>query len=1217
MTHQEFRKETSSPNARTISWEKEMVSPSKTSSQPKTMSVERSFAVCGCKEGVANLIVCPQSEMYNTVLSLYSTEDDSLLPQSDEVLLCTPDTTLDLVYLLDYEVSDKGEKLLEKHMKSAQNRDIQFKLVVVCSRENEYKSRMVAALDKYRDHKCPLVEKNMSRLICLKDLLSSVRVVKSWRAGVGKSLFKMNMVTALMEKQVNVDGENCFVVSIPLYDRALVVDEVLEVLLEHTNPPHVREPRIFHFDISHEVQDGVDAFLFQLLVLGCLSHTSGNVWRRSDMDYYIIESMPLLARDSETQVGKLKCMHRCLDILPDVLCRSPKESLDIFDENFPDDGDEALTDINHEEPEGDREDCLQILLRHCGVKDPSWSELYHFVSFLNRQLQDFETSAFCSPIVLQDLPGFPAFVLKFLIQMSRDFATRSLQISEESPIDMLKRQLLDDEEEEEDIEELYEMRRKWESRHQQETSLMIKPEKVWKIILWIPTLDQRQRTLYNGLNSQPGVNLSENFDKLSRGEKIEKLCQVMGIEFPHDPDETYELTTDNVKKILAIYMRFRCDIPVIIMGETGCGKTRLIKFMCALQHLPDEPVENMIIMKIHERLKIIAVVTHIESRVPMRRLVYRVQPLPQSMLPLVWDFGQLNARVEEMYIKQMVLRYDECSFVSLRDVERVLEVMTWFYRQTEEEGILFDEDADHDEDYEKIEITRALILALGVCYQACLQKRQDFRDMIADYFEEPYQLLDIDQLETELIRCQDKFLDSVKLADNIARNQALKENVFMMIVCIELRIPLFLVGKPGSSKSLAKTIVADAMQGDTARSQLFKKYKQVQMVSFQCSPLSTPDGILGTFRQCAQFQRKKDLDRFVSVVVLDEIGLAEDSPRMPLKTLHPLLEDGCSGDDDLEEPELKQTGEMQEDEEPEDPVYKKVTNNSENVNKKRFGEGYLYKEEVPDEGELINSARGICRTSKDKERILKLIDNLIPSLSKAYSELFSELEKTKQREFFGLRDFYRSEHKPTWLQLKHAIMRNFGGLENINSVEIFKQCLMDTTVVMNDRRQEGDPDCSSGGMIKACLEGDSTLTGETRYLLLLTENYGDLAILQQKVLMMHNAQVCRNINRIKVCMETGSTVILLNLENLYESLYDALNQYYVHYGGQRYVDLGLGSHRVKCKVHEEFRLIVVAEKEIVYKKFPIPLINRLEKHVLSLSTMLSEVQLELANKLED
>ena len=30
------------------------------------------------------------------------------------------------------------------------------------------------------------------------------------------------------------------------------------------------------------------------------------------------------------------------------------------------------------------------------------------------------------------------------------------------------------------------------------------------------------------------------------------------------------------------------------------------------------------------------------------------------------------------------------------------------------------------------------------------------------------------------------------------------------------------------------------------------------------------------------------------MVVLDEIGLAEDSPLMPLKTLHPLLEDGTA-----------------------------------------------------------------------------------------------------------------------------------------------------------------------------------------------------------------------------------------------------------------------------------------------------------------------------------
>ena len=42
---------------------------------------------------------------------------------------------------------------------------------------------------------------------------------------------------------------------------------------------------------------------------------------------------------------------------------------------------------------------------------------------------------------------------------------------------------------------------------------------------------------------------------------------------------------------------------------------------------------------------------------------------------------------------------------------------------------------------------------------------------------------------------------------------------------------------------------------------------------------------------------RKNTKQFVSVVVLDEVGLAEDSPSLPLKVLHPLLEDGTSGAD--------------------------------------------------------------------------------------------------------------------------------------------------------------------------------------------------------------------------------------------------------------------------------------------------------------------------------
>ncbi|XP_062591457.1 E3 ubiquitin-protein ligase rnf213-beta-like [Saccostrea cucullata] len=68
---------------------------------------------------------------------------------------------------------------------------------------------------------------------------------------------------------------------------------------------------------------------------------------------------------------------------------------------------------------------LEILLKHCCVEDPSWYELRNFVSFLNVQLLDFENSVFCSDSMRTSFEGFSKFVLKFLIQMARDFSTQS------------------------------------------------------------------------------------------------------------------------------------------------------------------------------------------------------------------------------------------------------------------------------------------------------------------------------------------------------------------------------------------------------------------------------------------------------------------------------------------------------------------------------------------------------------------------------------------------------------------------------------------------------------------------------------------------------------------------------------------------------------------------------------------------------------------------
>ena len=53
------------------------------------------------------------------------------------------------------------------------------------------------------------------------------------------------------------------------------------------------------------------------------------------------------------------------------------------------------------------------------------------------------------------------------------------------------------------------------------------------------------------------------------------------------------------------------------------------------------------------------------------------------------------------------------------------------------------------------------------------------------------------------------------------------------------------------------------------------------------------------FNNATRFQESKKEQNCVSVVVLDEVGLAEDSPSLPLKTLHPLLEDGTTGSNNV------------------------------------------------------------------------------------------------------------------------------------------------------------------------------------------------------------------------------------------------------------------------------------------------------------------------------
>nr|XP_029476924.1 E3 ubiquitin-protein ligase rnf213-alpha-like [Oncorhynchus nerka] len=1288
---------------------------------------------------------------------------------------------------LSYEVSYAVEKLFQKLSSYSRSN---YRLVIICSAEREH-TYIPTAFNQFKRNMVPQeslerIQRYLSRHYTVPSHQTSaasvfkgrhfVGIVSSQRAGVGKSLYIQRLYEKL-EGTVTMGTtfRKCIRLIEPEVDEHIILQSLFET-------PESKEHKVFHFDVTSSVQKGLHEFLFKLFFLRYLTDSDGLMWKCSNKHLYVIETLqstnePLRHASRSDPKGHFPLF----EVFPKVFCRPPKEVMGlearIGDDPVLDTEDplmddhcfrsetfqrpyqyltrfhrgENLDSFNYQRVEGTHAECLQMLFIYCGIIDPSWAELKNFAGFLNLQLLDCETSDFCNfEFVGDTLRGFRNFVVDFMILMAKDFATPSLCIADQSH----GRQPMDTGLDERDLAPFL-IRKRWESEphpyiffnddhvsmtfigfhlrlNEQNGVDAINPSTNAVIKRNIMT-----KNLYNGLRHQR-VPFNIDFDQLSRADKIERLCSVLGNKWPTDPDETYELTTDNILKMMAIHMRFRCGIPVIIMGETGCGKTRLIKFLCELRR-SGAPTENMKLVKVHggttsdmiynkvreaekiavankekhdfdsvlffdeantteaissikeilcdntvqgqqlssqTGLQIIAacnpyrkhtddMIKRLEAAglgyrvraeeteerlgsIPLRQLVYRVQVLPPSMIPLVWDFGQLSDHTEKMYIQQIVQRVvetnsinresirmitdvlsssqgfmrerkDECSFVSLRDVERCMQVFVWFYNnhslfQNELKAFLQKQPQEERSRSDQLHspasdpVVWSLLMAVGVCYQACLEKKGEYQTTICKFLPQ----VTPKQMKQEISVMQDLLLSGVPMGETIARNKALKENVFMMVICIELRIPLFLVGKPGSSKSLSKTLVADAMQGQAAHSELYKRLKQVHLVSFQCSPHSTPEGIINTFRQCARFQESKNLEEYISVVVLDEIGLAEDSPKMPLKTLHPLLEEGCIDDEPLPHKRVGFIG---------------ISNWA--LDPAKMNRGLFVSRGDPDQNELLESAKGICSSDK---MILEKVKHLFTPFSQAYMTTCK-----KGKGFFGLRDYYSlvkmmfaitkaSKQSPSTGKIIEAVLRNFSGRDDVDAVSIFTKEL-------------------PGQFIQPDLDGISTIDlvkqnivsiyqdEECRYLLVLTKNYAALQILQQTFFSDHNhpeiifgssfpkdqeyTQICRNINRVKICMETGQTVVLLNLQNLYESLYDALNQYYVSLGGQKYVDLGLGTHRVKCRVHKNFRLIVIEEKEVVYKQFPIPLINRLEKHYLDINTVLKKDQTEIVEQLKE
>ncbi|CAG8732687.1 37525_t:CDS:10, partial [Gigaspora margarita] len=450
----------------------------------------------------------------------------------------------------------------------------------------------------------------------------------------------------------------------------------------------------------------------------------------------------------------------------------------------------------------------------------------------------------------------------------------------------------------------------------------------------------------------------------------------------------YALSADNTIKMALILLRARANVPVIVMGEAGCGKSSLIGFLAKVVEVNYEPfnlhagikeqdildfmdkaqkkadngelwlffdeintcnhiglLANLIAHRtlqgklVHPNIRLFSacnpyrkkakaqsqagIKTRVRRYEEQSNLVYQVKPLPDQILDYIWDYGVLSPNDEKKYIQVMVqtrfgeghdlfteLLFSSQQFirsieekysVSLRDIKRAIKLVDFFNESVRSRHSRNRQYPPNPDNPGRIDFSiRCYILALSLCYQSRIydqESRNEYRKEMLKIF----QRYKTGIKESDFIKVirdeQEDWVRRMQLPPNTAMNEALLENVLAMIVCILTKIPVFIVGAPGSSKSLAIKLVGQNLRGCDSNDRYFRKLPQAYLISYQGSSSSTSDGIIKVFETANKHQETSSKEfPVISVVVLDIVGLAETSPHNPLKVLHALLEPNYPSD---------------------------------------------------------------------------------------------------------------------------------------------------------------------------------------------------------------------------------------------------------------------------------------------------------------------------------
>lgn len=929
-----------------------------------------------------------------------------------------------------------------------------------------------------------------------------------------------------------------------------------------------------------------------------------------------------------------------------------------------------------------------------------------FVSVLGNQLKKFSASAYFQNTNLGLMIGedntfaVRKVVIESLIQFSKEFASKSIASSralQNRTFDIFHPQLVD----KKNVVLSLALR----------TKGMIRWENSNHLVVVFHSHDtQTVSVVYRCLKNVPD-NIKEMFESQIKNylqdyarmesdkllEVIVKITRTKQKQLSKEEfsmlAEGYAYTPDNMLKIIMISLRIHSNIPVVVMGETGCGKTSLIRRLAHIcnVHLKVLSVhadirENDILETVHfantlaignrseeiwlffdelntsEYVGLISdIVCHRElhgnalspnlsfiaacnpyrlrenrftkglkgklSEDTLSLLVYRVHPLPEMMLDFVWDYGSIPLQEEGAYIERMVesklfkphenvlimllrasqqfVREKECAScnVSLRDVNRCISLIKWFKHQ-------FIPQQHPDMDETEV-LLRSFIMGLTICYLCRFSNAGDrlaYRERLSAVFSSNF----IDTYsEKEIARCvreeHNAILDRMDIPKGTARNTALQENIFVMLVCILNKLPLFIVGKPGCSKSLSMQLIRNNMRGKDSKDMFFQKYPRLFFSSFQGSESSTSEGIIKVFERAKKFE-KQDSD-VLSLVILDELGLAEISRFNPLNVLHSLLEP-----DGKDRPEVAVVG---------------ISNWS--LDSAKMNRAIHLSRPDMNEEELFITGQSIME-SVDNHRSS---DSFLKDIAKAYSDY---IDQQPIKNFHGLRDYYsfvkyvsrefqnidhtdcKMEYgeKNRMLLLK-GLLRNFGGQQIKNDTmrrTFFHRMSLHYLPICETKEliKENIIDCEARHLM-LMLDGDSALGSIEGIIENIEKDF--TTILGSKFPDDENDEYnYRVLNRIILCMEQPQVLILKDLDDIYGSLYDMLNQNYTIVQGKKHCRVALGPFsNPTCEVNNDFKCIVIIDNSNIENTDP-PFLNRFEKQQYLMRDILRPKNVKIAEYLE-